>query len=523
MNGNVTNVYLDLLSLEEVAYRDDRNLGDNPKEHIDNDELRGATADWLIESLAERDDFCKDEGLRILGRHLYQKVFRGSIEKTFDRTYEYFEKAISDGSPGTLRLVITFHPEAEVLAALPWEFLYYAKKETFLSGGQHQLVLTRMVPRQEELRSGPPPERKLSVLAAACTPDGLSSGIEPDGVRKIAAATTDGELAEASKGSNTKVLAYLKKLNLAQRIDLTILTDPEFSELETAVAENPNIIHFIGHGAPGRLYMRRSAELVERDRARSYLAQSAGQPAEKVTEHELVNASKVETLFRSQQPRLVFLQACYGASVGRGVAYSTALEIVKVGVPAVVAMQYEIGAGSADEFALAFYKKLMAGGSIADAVSEGRQKLATHGEGKAWAHRDFGTPVIYMHGDTVVVGPAAAPLPVGPGIQPDQGARTPAAIPERMCRRCGREHCKYRACPQCMLHFYCQCGKNPDRDCDCELELEEPQNAYCGACEHEVEQPPWQVTAEVAGPAQTATGSGLRSVPAAPDSFQAAS
>ena len=165
----------------------------------------------------------------------------------------------------------------------------------------------------------------------------------------------------------------------------------------------------------------------------------------------------------------------------------------------------------------------MAGGSIADAVSEGRQKLATHGEGKAWAHRDFGTPVIYMHGDTVVVGPAAAPLPVRPGIQPDSGARTPAAIPERMCRRCRREHCKYRACPQCMLHFYCQCGKNPDRDCDCELELEEPQNAYCGACEHEAEQPPWQVTAEVAGPAQTATGSGLRWVPAAPDSFQAAS
>ena len=76
-----------------------------------------------------------------------------------------------------------------------------------------------------------------------------------------------------------------------------------------------------------------------------------GERAEKVTEHEPVNASKVETLFRSQAAGLVFLQACYGASGGRGVAYSTALEIVKVGVPAVVAMQDQIGAGSADESA----------------------------------------------------------------------------------------------------------------------------------------------------------------------------
>jgi hypothetical protein len=530
VNGNVTEVYLDLLSLTKVAYHDNRHVGDNPEEVIDTDELRQATTDWLTKSLTEKVDFCDDEGLRILGRHLYHKVFRGAIADMFDETYEYFESATSDETAGTLRVVITFHQDAEDLAALPWEFLYYAKKGTFLSGGKHQLVLTRMVQNQPELKNEPPAERKLRVLAAVCTPDSLNSGIERENVEKIAAAMTEGELADAaSKSSNTKVLSYLQKLHLAQQIELTILTDPEFSQLETAVREDPNIIHFIGHGAPGKLYMRRPAELVDRDRANYYLAQSAGQPAERVAEHESVDASKVETLFRQRQPqrqpRLVFLQACYGATVGRGVAFSTALEIVKVGVPAVVAMQYDIDAGSVDEFALAFYKKLMSGGTIADAVSEGRQRLATQGEGKAWAHRNFGTPVIYMHGDTVVVGPPAASGrgATGSGAITDQGARTPAATPERTCKRCGREHCKYFSCPACRLHFYCQCAKNPAQNCDCQVELEEPQNGWCGFCEHETQQPLWEAAAQAGGPEPAAAAPGLRPVPRAPDSFEAAS
>ena len=70
-----------------------------------------------------------------------------------------------------------------------------------------------------------------------------------------------------------------------------------------------------------------------------------------MAEHEQVDVSKVETLFRERKPRLVFLQACYGAALGRGVGFSTALEIVKAGVPAVVAMQYDIDAESADKFA----------------------------------------------------------------------------------------------------------------------------------------------------------------------------
>ena len=528
MSGHVTAAYLELLSLTRVAYHDDRHVADDDQLEgdIDPDDLRRATTEWLTESLYDKVDFCQGEGLQILGRHLYQKVFRGEIQEMFDETYDYFVRSAGDEEPGTLRLVITFHPDAEPLAALPWEFLYYARKGTFLSGGQHQLVLTRMVKDQKLINNEPLAEQKLRVLAAVCTPDDLNSGIERESVAKIATARTVMELTEADSAAiNTKVLSYLKKLHLGQRIELTILTDPGFPQLEDAVKENPNIIHFIAHGAPGAVYMRRPAAIVNRELDQYRLAQSAGRRVEKVIEHELVDASKVETLFGEHRPRLLFLHTCFGASSGRGVEVSTALEMVKVGVPAVVAMQYDIDAHSADEFALAFYEKLMNGGTIADAVSEARRKLATDGEGKAWAHRNFGTPVIYMHGDTVVARPLSAPTSptATPGGLADQGARTPAAISERTCKRCGREHCKYLSCPLCRLHFYCQCAKNPAMDCDCEVELEEPQNGWCGLCEHEVEQPPFSAAAQAGGPEPVAGPAELRPVPGAADSFQAAS
>ena len=515
MSGNVTEVRLDLLGPTELAYTDDRHIGDTFSETIDPDDLRSDTTDWLSRSLSQKVDFCDAEGLRLLGRHLYKMVFRGTIADTFNATYERFEKDINAGQPCALRIVITFHPAAEALADLPWEFLYYVKKDgggTFLSGERHELVLIRMVEDQKELKNEPV-HQKLRVLAAVCTPRALASGISQASIKRIDAATDRESLAAASaESANTTVISYMKMLHLEQRIELTILPDPTFSILEEAVGKGPDIIHFVGHGAPGTLYMRRSDDQVERDRTRYYVARSAGEHPEEVAEHEQVDVSKVETLFRERKPLLVFLQACYGAELGRGVGLSTALEIVKAGVPAVVAMQHDIDAESADKFASAFYQKLMSGATIANAVSDGRWALAVR-EGKAWSHRDFGTPVIYMHGDTVVV----APPPLA------ERSTSPMAPQLRRCGRCGQQ-CSWRSCPKCRLHFYCQCCKDPSRGCACSAELELPEREFCGKCEHEVKQPLWPVTAL---PAEEAFSPGprpvLRSMPPEGDSFESAS
>ena len=148
---------------------------------------------------------------------------------------------------------------------------------------------------------------------------------------------------------------------------------------------------------------------------------------------------------------LAFLQACHGAALGRDVRFSTALEIVKTGVPAVVAMQYQIEAEGADKFALAFYKELMGRGTIADAVSKGRQAIAER-EGSAWSHRDFGTPVVYIHGDTVVVGAPPPSVTSGEGSSQTPGQAT------SICPRCAQAY-PYEACPKCKLHFRCQCAR----------------------------------------------------------------
>src|SRR6266481_10153245 len=140
VSGTVIEARLTLHSPTKLVYTDDRHLNQEFEETIDADPLRTDTTKWLTDSLRRRVDFCDVIGLRLLGRYLYQKVFRGSIAKAFDDTYDRFEEDVDGGQENTLRLVITFHPDAYELAELPWEFLYYVKSNgdgTFLSGEKH--------------------------------------------------------------------------------------------------------------------------------------------------------------------------------------------------------------------------------------------------------------------------------------------------------------------------------------------------------------------------------------------------
>ncbi len=514
MSGSRIEAKLELRSLTKAVYSDNRNVGLPPvEEAIDQDALRKDTTRWLSQSLRKKVDFCAGDGLSLLGRHLYEMVFRGEIARLFQATYKTFEAEAGRDSSATLRLEIVFHQDAEALAELPWEFLYYDKAGdgTFLSGGQHQLVLTRMIGNQKELTDQGTP-RPLQILLAICTPPGLDSGVSRSDVEMIRDATDTDELARCSrKAESVTAISFLKRMDLDGKIKLTLLADPTFADLEEAVGSKPDIVHFVGHGDPGVLYMRRHADQLEDARADYQVAVSHGETPEPVAEYERVAVSKVETLFGEHRPRMVFLQACDSAAIDRETEVCTALKIAKTGVPAVVAMQYEIDAEGADKFALAFYAKLNNGGSITDAICAGRNVLAKT-EGAAYAHRDFGTPVIYMHGDTVVI------KAVDAGEGTSQHTQKQAM---KQCPRCGYQY-QFRSCPRCKLHFYCQCSKKPAGACDCERELEYPEGGYCGFCEHESEQPVWPPLTGLPGdrPQAPLPAAAAGSPAAGQDSFQ---
>ena len=92
--------------------------------------------------------------------------------------------------------------------------------------------------------------------------------------------------------------------------------------------------------------------------------------------------------------RLAVLNGCKGAVVSKThVFYGMAQKLVRVGVPAVVAMQHEIFDDTAIAFAREFYYSLLANYSIDAAVSDARQALVRN---LGIARQDWGTPVLFM-------------------------------------------------------------------------------------------------------------------------------
>jgi CHAT domain-containing protein len=118
------------------------------------------------------------------------------------------------------------------------------------------------------------------------------------------------------------------------------------------------VLHFIGHGDfdPGH------------DEGVLALTREDGR-ADLVAAHRLVD------LLRQARPmpRLVVLNSCSGAAAGVSDLFSdTAAALVRCGVSAVAAMQYEISDPAAVAFARGFYAAIARGRGVDEAVSSGR-------------------------------------------------------------------------------------------------------------------------------------------------------
>ncbi|WP_370962466.1 CHAT domain-containing protein [Amycolatopsis sp. cg9] len=424
----------------------------------DGDGLHTATTTWLSQLLRDRADAVSGEGLKILGRHLYDRVFRGEVDLAFRQTFEKFRSRVKEGRANALRLVITFHPLAEDLTNLPWEFLYLTHQDgsgTFLTGESHSLVLTRVLSDQREFPDNP--RDNLSILFALCTPDGTNEG-------------------------TTKELQALFHDETA--LTARPLHQPTFSQLKKEISDlNPDIVHLVAHGEPGKIVLPRESDRIAADEARVEIDRSRRLPTEPIDRTELVDTSKLRELFGSTPPSLIFLHSCHGGGTDTETLYCTAVEIVRSGVPAVIAMQYDIGATEADIFAAAFYKALIDNQTIGQAVFEGRKQLAVR-EQYAWDHRDFGTPVIYLQRDIEIV-KARHRSP-----RPERETRPPQGT----CPRCSAEtRAIYKLCAECSIPLVCPCSwQDAAAGCSCREDLQKPQSGRCPVCTHAFEVPRYQ-------------------------------
>ena len=269
------------------------------------------------------------------------------------------------------------------------------EEEIFLAA-HSELILTRFVPEQAGFKPLKPDQgdEKLRILIVKSQPRELDT---------VAA---------------QKLIDEIRKLQSDHIIDVKVFEGrPTLGRLRDCISGSddspgyrPHVVHFMGHGRAGELALvKEDARLAAEDLQYKQQRERGEATAVRPDEAQWIDMESVKTLFIRYKPRVVFLHACEGAAPDSLKAFSnTARELAYSHIPAVIAMQYQIGNDDAELFAKKFYRKLREGTFVDEAVKEARRELGlsvTKPGRNVWDDRSFGTPVIYLQSEQPVILP----------------------------------------------------------------------------------------------------------------------
>jgi hypothetical protein len=402
--------------------------------------------------------------LRIIGKNLYAFLFGGSGDA---------ETAFRTASAGAepLDVQLLFDRAAWPIAQLPWEFLYVPAKDGFFLSAppDKQLVLTRHVPDQPRLRRGRPP---LRILVVVSSPQSERARVDSDIVAMLE--RLHAERLEAHGPAGRDRVRALSDEGTDQLMTTKELVDVDWDDIQAAIGTfAPNVVHFVGHGEKGALWLAKAKEEVEALGEAGRLRFST----EVRDEGVLTSAEALRSLFPGEPPQLVVLDACE-SDHDRDHLPSVAHLLVSV-VPAVVAMRHKISGAASETFMEALYRELLAGACLDHAVLKGRQRLAVSEaktRGTVYDDPAFGTPVLYL-GQSEALLDAPEPAAAAPG--------PPQLNTKPRCPRCQKGEATGRRCEVCGLFFVC-------RNKACGQPLKTPVEAtICSVCDSAIAQPPW--------------------------------
>ena len=289
------------------------------------------------------------EAAQEFGTKLFQALFSGPLRTEFEtavRTSESHEIGLR------IRLNLSNVPE---LADVPWEYLYDPAQARFIAlSADTPLVRYLDLPQPARTLAVQPP---LRVLIMISSPEGYPA-LDVNSEWKI--------LNDSLAGLISKGL-----------VSLTRLEKPTLPELQAQLRlEKYHIFHFIGHG-------RFSAQ---KEDGLLLLEDEQGKG-------KTVSGKYLGTLLHDEKSlRLAILNACEGASTSRSDPYAgVAQELVRQGIPAVIAMQYEVSERAALLLSREFYKSLADNYPVDAALGEARKAIYLDGLDIEW-----GIPVLYM-------------------------------------------------------------------------------------------------------------------------------
>ena len=281
---------------------------------------------YLRELMAQIDDAEK------LGRTLREFLFPNLIRDLFLRTKERAGKA-------GVRVRLNIFRDSRDLYQIPWE--YVRDDKTFMALNA-ETPIVRYMPVDREAKSVGVPD-KVRVLVAWASP-------------------SDQDLLDV-EGEVAVVEEALAPLVASGRVEVEILPHAQPSTLRRLVQTmDPHVFHFIGHGV-----------LQENGEGALALETRSGTTA-------LVDADKLLVLFQGDETKLVVFSACQTAATSENepdqesarALMGVAPKLVWGGVPAVVAMQFNLPDDAGAPFMETFYDFLAKGKPLDTAVTEAR-------------------------------------------------------------------------------------------------------------------------------------------------------
>lgn len=315
---------------------------------------------------------------RSFGTRLFDSVFAGEVGTTLRRSLDEAEDA---GKGLRIRLHLSDVP---TLADVPWEYLYSTGLGRFLVlSGDTPLVRYLDLPREVPPLTVTPPLRILLVVS---------------GPSDLAALDYEQEVA--------RMTSALAELIEGGFIIVDPLAKPTLAELRRALRRREyHVLHFIGHGG----FDTAAGDGVlafEDDAGRAHL----------------VRGADLGTLLHDHRTlRLAVLNACEGARQSPADPFSgVAQSLVRQGLPAVVAMQFEITDNAALIFGEEFYACVADGYPIDAALTQARMAIFASDNDVEW-----GTPVLYLRardGRIFAIPPGAPPAPRASTTVPHQVA-----------------------------------------------------------------------------------------------------
>jgi hypothetical protein len=285
---------------------------------------------------------------KAFGAALFDAVFTGDVKACF-------RSSIDEVRRQNAGLRIRLRLADPSVADLPWEFLYNRSVNRFIALSIHTPLVRYMdLPERIQPIAVKPPIRVLVMISSP-------SDFPPLDV----------------EAEWTQLNESLADRIAAGQIAIERLAGASLEALQHRLRrESYHIFHFIGHG--------------EFDEAL--------QEGVLILESENKRGHKVDSQFLGmllhdhESLRVAILNACEGARTSRTDPFAgSAQSLVQQGIPAVIAMQFEIANDVAGRFAHEFYGALADGYPIDASLTEARKSIFAAGREVEW-----GTPVLYL-------------------------------------------------------------------------------------------------------------------------------